>query len=171
MENAGLRIGASLAEESCGTNSVALVMRLMRPVGCLAENNFCSALQFFTSYVLPLRINEQIVGYLNVNAVNNRISQEQTMLGELQRHHLIEEYQKLNSSMDKNYLSLRLTDKQLNILKLLVRGFKEEMIIKMLDLNPGALADQKMIIYKELGMEAIPRIRIMNSNFKLMVSE
>jgi len=171
LESTGLKVGASMAEESCGTNSIALAMRLMQPVGCLSENHFCSAFQFFSSYGLPLENSGRIIGYLNVNIVNDVISEEQIMLAELQRYQLLEEYQRLANISTKRNLNLKLSDQQINILKLLVRGFKEEMITKMLDLNLDSLRDQKMIIYKELGMEMVPQIWINNAKFKLMVSE
>lgn len=71
-----LTLGISFSEESSGTNAIALACKLKQPVFLLPRHHYCHFFQEWSCYAIPLFIQKQVVGYLDVSTIDRPLAGE-----------------------------------------------------------------------------------------------
>lgn len=140
--------GASLLEESIGTNSVSLCMTLNRPVTILPHHHYCDLLSECYEYCIPLNCNKETIGYIAVVTTNQPIKPELIAITNLINYKICNEYLKFEkqSILAKNAPE-RLNDKQLEILKHMAKGLTDYAISKEMKLSVSSIKYHKHNIF------------------------
>jgi DNA-binding CsgD family transcriptional regulator len=154
--------GASLLEESIGTNAVSLCLTLNKPVNILPHHHYCDLLSECYEYCIPLDCNRETIGYIAVITTNQPIKPELIAITNLINYKICNEYLKFKnqSILDKNAPE-RLNDKQIEILKHMAKGLTDYAISKEMKLSISSVKYHKQNIYKKYnaatGTQAIVR--------------
>lgn len=154
--------GASILEESIGTNAVSLCMTLNRPVNILPHHHYCDLLSECYEYCIPLDCNKETIGYIAVITTDQPIKPELIAITNLINYKICNEYLKFEnqSILDKNAPE-RLNDKQVEILKHMAKGLTDYAISKEMKLSISSVKYHKQNIYKKYnastGTQAIVR--------------
>jgi DNA-binding CsgD family transcriptional regulator len=146
----GVIPGASLLEESVGTNSVSLCMTLNRPVNILPQHHYCDLLSECYEYCIPLDYNSETIGYIAVITTNQPIRPELIAITNLTNYKICNEYLKFEkqSILDKNAPE-RLNDKQIEILKHMAKGLTDYAISKEMKLSISSVKYHKHNIFQK----------------------
>lgn len=142
--------GASLSEESIGTNSVSLCIALNRPIRIMPQHHYCDLLSKCYEYCIPISYNYETIGYIALVSINQPIEPELIAITNLINYKICNEYPKLvkQSDLEKNDPS-RLSDKQVEILKYMSKGLTEYAISKEMRLSISTVKYHKNSIFKK----------------------
>lgn len=157
VKESGIKPGTSFAEESCGTNAISLAVELKKPVYIRPEQHYCQFLKKWYCYAIPLYIDKNIAGYLDISTIDQMMKKELTVITELLAYQIITEYEKIvrnKTESVKNEIKSQLTEQQLEILKLLVKGYTEKAIASELHLGICTIKYHKSNIFKKLGVNS-----------------
>ena len=146
--------GISFSEKKIGTNAIALAMKLKEPVSILPEHHFCYYFSEWYCYAIPLIITDQIIGYLDVSAIEKTLPEEIIAVVNLLGEKIITEYSK-KLLINENKLVKVLTSRQLGILELLTKGKAEIAIALELGISLPTVKYHKKEIYKKLDVVCI----------------
>jgi DNA-binding CsgD family transcriptional regulator len=144
--------GISVAEESIGTNAIAISMKLKKAVYTLPQHHYCDFLRALHIYCSPLWANGKMLSYLAIITFEKSIKKEMLAITDLLRYQIINEfknYEFLASSMpEKSYI--RLSDSQLSVLKLLAKGLTDKAAGIESGLSFDTIKYHKKNIFKKL---------------------
>jgi DNA-binding CsgD family transcriptional regulator len=142
--------GASLLEESIGTNAVSLCMTLNRPVNILPHHHYCDLLSECYEYCIPLDCNRETIGYISLITTNQPIKPELIAITNLINYKICNEYLKLeNQSIHYKNVPEGLNNKQVEILKYMAKGLTDYAISKEMKLSISSVKYHKQNIYKK----------------------
>jgi len=144
----------SFSEKTIGTNAISLAMKLGQVVYTLPQHHYSELLKDLFIYCVPLYVNDDVIGYLVLCRLNDKIEIELKMLADLTAYKLINELKqkKLNSSLlgDRNH---NMTKKELEILKHMASGLPEKVIASKLNISINTVKYHKKLIFKKLEVE------------------
>lgn len=142
--------GVSLAEESCGTNAVALSIKHNDSVYLSAEQHYCHFMRDWYGFAVPLQVHGKPAGFLCMSSLMHPLTRELLVLVELLAF-------KLEKSIEQNTLHLKntvqLTGVQLQILQLLSVGLTEKAVASQLNLNINTIKYHKKNIFRKLNAQ------------------
>lgn len=148
-----IREGVSFAEESCGTNAIAISMKLKKAVYTIPQHHYCDFLRTSYIYSMPLWANEKILSYLVIITTKKSIKKEMIAITELLGYQIIKEFRKYKiqktTVSENNYI--RLSNNQLSVLKLLTKGFTDKAIGIEIGLSFDTVKYHKKNIFKKLN--------------------
>lgn len=141
--------GVSLAEDSCGTNAVALAMKLGEPVYLQPEQHYCYFMRDWYGCAIPLFRANQIVGQLCVSSLQQPFSKEMLVIIEL----LAEKVQSGIQSYVPESDQVSLTDQQREILRYLSQGLPEKAVAGEMNLSIHTIKYHKKNILHQLDAQ------------------
>lgn len=155
-EEFGIIKGVSLKEESYGTNAISLFMDLKESVYLKPVDHYNHLLKRFYCYTLPLRYKDEIVGYLDVSTINKEMSKEMIAITKLLKTNITNTYIKEINLVKKEekLKKMKLTNKQLTVLKLLSQGLTEVAVANEMNLNVNTIKYHKKNIFEKFNVKS-----------------
>ncbi|MFI5360024.1 MAG: LuxR C-terminal-related transcriptional regulator [Halanaerobiales bacterium] len=150
--------GMSFREEDMGTNAISLAMHLGKGVAFSPVDHYCSIFHNWYCYAAPIIHNKEIIAYLDVSTIDEKMEKELIVIADLIINLINKElthYEGINLSEKKPEIS-KLSDKQIEVLRLLSSGMTEEMIGQKLGISINTVKYHKKKIYAVLGTNNLP---------------
>ncbi|ABR47272.1 regulatory protein, LuxR [Alkaliphilus metalliredigens QYMF] len=151
-----IKPGISFVEESYGTNAISMAIQLEKPVHMRPEEHYSEHLKGLYCFAIPLNVDDEIIGYLDVSTINQKITEEMITITELLPYKIIEEYKKQIKNIEKAFKreSSKLTTKQLQILQLMIKSYTEDEIGKELHVSINTVKYHKKSIFSKLNVRS-----------------
>ncbi|PRX20630.1 regulatory LuxR family protein [Orenia metallireducens] len=156
-DNCFLKAGISFAEDSIGTNAISLAMNLKEEIYLISEEHYCNFFKEWNCFALPIWIEGDIVGYIDISVIDSQMKDLQKGLiafGLLLRENIIQKY-KLNKEFKLLDGVLRVTKVQKEILKMTINGYTEQDIAEKLCCSNSAVKYHKKKIKNSLNTDNI----------------
>jgi transcriptional regulator of acetoin/glycerol metabolism len=158
-KESGIKLGMSFAEESCGTNAISMAMALKKPVYIRPEQHYCRILKKWYCYATPLWVNESVIGYVDVSTINQMMQKELMAIIELLSYQIGYKLKELKETEAANKVRRikvenKMNGQQLQVLKLLAKGYTEKEIAVELCLNINTVKYHKKQIFGKLGAKS-----------------
>ncbi|WP_029687970.1 LuxR C-terminal-related transcriptional regulator [Thermoanaerobacter sp. A7A] len=148
----GIRRGTSFKEESCGTNAISLAMKLKQLIYLKPEEHYCDIFKQWYCIAMPLYIDNDIVGYLDISTIKHNMADEMIGFIDLLVYKIVNEYKREMDLESQEELE-KLTDKQIEIIKKCAKGYTELAISMELGLKPSTVKYHKKEIIKKLRVK------------------
>jgi transcriptional regulator of acetoin/glycerol metabolism len=153
LDKSGFKIGTSFKEESCGTNAISLAMRLNQLVYLKPEQHYCNIFKEWYCIAIPLIIDDEIIGYLDLSTIKDNMVDEMVVIVELLAYKIVSDYIRMFGNKAKNS-RVKLTEEQLKVLKLVTKGYKDIVIAKELGISINTVNYHKRNIFKKLDVRS-----------------
>lgn len=129
VHKSGIKTGMFFTEESVGTNAISLAIKLKEPVYITLDDHYCALLKRWYCYAMPIWLNNKLVGYFDVSTIEQTISGELIVIAELMCDNIVKELEAtIQEPVRISGKNIKLTEKQLQVLKLLSQGLTEKAI-------------------------------------------
>ena len=149
----GLRVGASLAEESAGTNSVSLSLQQQEPVVLYGNQHYCSIFNDWFSVAMPVMyIDGKPLGSIAIfsfqeNKINEKLALINLMASQLINYHS-SLYRESNSrpplTVEEPKPPIQLTNRQHQVLKLFSKGKSYKEIARQLGITSPKTVEEHL---------------------------
>ncbi|MDE4543195.1 LuxR C-terminal-related transcriptional regulator [Thermoanaerobacterium sp. R66] len=153
ITDSAIRRGASFKEESCGTNAISLVMKLKQLIYLKAEEHYCDIFKQWYCIAMPLYIDNDTVGYLDISTIKHNMADEMMGFIDLLAYKIVNEYKREMDLKSQEDLE-KLTDKQIEIIKRCAKGYTELAISMELGLKLATVKYHKKEIIKKLRVKS-----------------
>lgn len=97
----GLKAGVYLTEKSCGTNAISLARELNNIILLSKDEHYCSYFQNWDCIAAPLKINNSVIGYIDISLINCCFNKELVIIVKYLISSIILEY------ITRTYLSYK----------------------------------------------------------------
>lgn len=145
-------IGMSFAENSIGTNAIALSIQLDKPIYTLPQHHYCDFLKTWYIYAMPIKSENEVRGCLAVAAVGQPLKMELIAITRLLHYQIVSEYKKVLRQRQIGVESkIEFNDKQMAILKSFARGLTDNAIALNMGLSMSTIKYHKQNIFKVLN--------------------
>ncbi|GAB6100219.1 hypothetical protein JCM16358_20980 [Halanaerocella petrolearia] len=144
--------GVSFSEESSGTNAISLAMDLKEQIYLAPEHHYCDFLQDWYCFALPLYLNRDIIGYLDVSTIRFELKKELMGIALLLRDNIIkdlESHKKVVSLQQENS-KRKVANKQIKVLKFLAQGLTEQEVARKISCSISTIKYHKKKIFDYL---------------------
>lgn len=152
LSRSGIETGSSFSEESCGTNAIALAVKLKYPVYLSPEQHFCDFFKNWHCYAVPLAVGGMIKGYLDVSTIEQAVKKELIAITRLLAEKIVNEYGAM--SFSKMGKEIKLSQQQLIVLKLISQGLTTEAIALEMGISVNTVKYHKKKVFSELGVQS-----------------
>lgn len=117
-----IKKGVYFTEKSCGTNAISLALKIKDQVRIMGDEHYCSFLQEWESIAAPIKINNNVVGYLDISAIDNHnIKKEALYLFDRLISKITLEYMK--NTIFNNKIKEKLTSTEIKVLYCAASGY------------------------------------------------
>ena len=144
-----LELGMSLSEKSVGTNAISLAKNTNKAVYIKPRDHYAAFLKEWYCFALPLRIDKEIIGYLDVSTVNKELKAEIIQVVDFLANNIIKAYKRFCVRDD-----IELSEKQREVLKYIVKDMTDYEIARELDCSISNLKKHKINLRKKLGVQS-----------------
>lgn len=139
-------------EESSGTNAIAMSMYLGNAVYTFPDHHYCEFLRKTHLYSIPLSISSKTIGYLAAATAEKNMRKELIAVTELLNYQIANEFKThsihaVPGTVDR----LKLSTKQMVVLKLIMAGMTDRAIAVETGLSFVTVRYHKKNIFKKLG--------------------
>jgi DNA-binding CsgD family transcriptional regulator len=148
-------IGISFKEEAIGTNAISMAMKLKRLVYLEPLYHYCEILKKWHCISAPIIVDEKIIGYLDVSTIERDMTEEMNVVVELLSDKIANEYKNCLKNSELVNKNIDFTDKQIKILIMLAKGYKELTISRELGIKPVTVKYHKKKIIEKLCVKSI----------------
>ena len=148
-------IGISFTEEAIGTNAISMAMKLKRSVYLEPQYHYCDILKKWHCIAAPIIVDEKIIGYLDVSTIERDMTEEMNVVVELLSDKIANEYKNCLKNSELVNKNIDFTDKQIKILIMLAKGYKELTISRELGIKPVTVKYHKKKIIEKLCVKSI----------------
>lgn len=143
----------SFAEEHCGTNAIALASKLKVAIHTIPQQHYCEFLRSSYFYSIPLWNNKNLLGFLAIVCLEEKMQNELFVITDLLGYRIENEFMGSYSTVIASKRSqVKLSDKQLNILRLLATGKPDKAIASYAGLKICTIKYHKKNIFKRLDV-------------------
>ncbi|AEM77941.1 LuxR family transcriptional regulator [Thermoanaerobacter wiegelii] len=156
IKDSGFKPGVSFKEESCGTNAISMAMRLKRLVYIRPQEHYCNIFKRWYCIASPITTKDgEIIGYIDISTIDKKIANEIVMVIKLLGEKIANEYEKRVREEELNKIKIKLNDKQMKILTLEAKGYKELAIAEALRIEVVTVKYHKRKIVEKLEAKNI----------------
>ncbi len=153
-DNSSIHIGACLEESVSGTNSIALAMRLKSSIYTLPHHHYCLFLKKWHIFSELLIIDKNIEGYLALFSTEH-LTNEFVLITKLLAYKISNETKNLKNDCTITINDgIRLTPRQLGVLKMIARGETDMLVALKMGINVGTIRYHKTNIFAKLKVES-----------------
>lgn len=146
-----LKEGISLAEESIGTNAIALAIKLREKFNTQPQHHYCSFFGKMHLFAVPVCVKDNLIGSLAVTTIGQPIEKELIIITELLGYQLSREMESVYRYDAKIQISeIDFNNKQLSVLKLLARGLTEKAVAVEIGVSINTVRYHKKAIFRKL---------------------
>lgn len=153
-DDSSISIGICFDENLVGTNSIALTAKLKRNIYTLPDYHYCSFLEKWHLFSVPLNIGGKFEGCLTLASFGEPISDEMALITDLFSYKMTNELKNIRNKTDTTKSTIHLTKKQLNILKILASGKTGVATGMTMGISLGTVRYHKNNIFKKLNVES-----------------
>jgi len=153
LDKSGFKIGTSFKEESCGTNAISLAMRLNQLVYLEPEQHYCNIFKEWYCIAIPLIVDDEIIGYLDLSTIKDSMVDEMMVVVELLAYKIVSDYVSMVGNKVNNS-KVKLTEEQLEVLKLVTKGYKDIAIAEELGISINTINYHKRNIFRKLDVRS-----------------
>lgn len=152
VERSGLKEGVYLTEASCGTNAVAMAMESGKTVYLNEEAHYCHFLQNWKSVSAPIKLGNEVAGYLGLFIFHNRHDQQLLILFELLLTRIMINYRERHLNLlQRISRKVALSEQQKQVLKLSAMGYSIREISRKLYISQATVKYHRMKVCEQLG--------------------
>lgn len=169
MKEAEIIQGLSFSEESLGTNAISLAKHIKEPVYLEPGQHYCLSFQKWYCFALPLQVNNDIVGYLDVSTIKEPLKKELIAITELLEYQIGTEYKYMSENRRGDSDVFALTENQKQALKLLAEGMTEEAVAKEVNRSLNTIKYYKREIFKKLDVSSTREAIIKALKYKILL--
>lgn len=149
-----LRTGMSFNDRSIGTNAITEAMRRNAPVYLSPLQHESPLLRSWHCFSTPLFFKKRCIGYLDVSTINSHLKRELIAVTKLLPQQLMNLYQERHNTMNQEAsCSIQLTDRQLDVLRLISGGLTVKAIAITLRIRECTVNHHKKVIFEKLGVQ------------------
>lgn len=151
-----IKTGMSFAEESSGTNAISMAIHLQDPIYITPEEHYCEIFKKWYCYAVPLCLENELVGYLDISTINHKMKKELIAIGELLPYKIMQDYKKQMKASEKKCktIAVNFTRRQSIILDHLAKGYTGQEIATELCISINTVNYHKKIIFNKLGVQS-----------------
>jgi transcriptional regulator of acetoin/glycerol metabolism len=148
----GIKEGDYLSEVSCGTNAISVAKEAKRRIYLEGEEHYCQILRKLGCIAEPIRINNQIIGYLDISITRGQIIKKQELLFDLLFNYVVCQLRRQATYVESD-LEKELDELKSEILELSANGCKIKEISNKLHLSESNVKYQRKKIREILEAE------------------
>lgn len=153
-----ISVGMSFREEDIGTNAVSMAIRMGKGVSLTPDDHYCYIFHNWYCYAAPIILNGEVIAYLDISTIDEKMEKELIVITNLIISLINKE---LNYCKDFNTSGIntkisKLSDKQIEVLRLLSSGMTEERVGEELRISVNTVKYHKKKIYAVLGTNNLP---------------
>lgn len=152
LSRSGIETGSSFSEESCGTNAIALAVKLKHPVYLSPEQHFCDFLKSWYCYAVPLEVGGEIKGYLDISTIEQAMKRELIAITKLLAEKIVNKYSA--TGFPEKSEEIKLNVQQLTVLKLIAKGLTTEAVALETGVSVNTVKYHKKIVFRELEVQS-----------------
>jgi len=161
--------GICFAECVSGTNAIPFAEKFRESVYTLPLHHYCSFLKQWHLFSVPLFINDKFEGCLTFASISDPIKNEKLLITELLSDIIVLELKDtLNRQVCSETKTVRLTKKQIEILKLIATGNTDINTAIDKGVSLGTVRYHKTNIFKKLNVESSTQAVIKALKLKLI---
>ncbi|TCZ74661.1 LuxR family transcriptional regulator [Paenibacillus albiflavus] len=149
-----IRLGMYFTEKSCGVNAISEAMSCSGPIYLRPEQHENAFFHTWHCFSTPLTIDGENIGFLDVSTVNEDMKTELIAIAKLLSEHLLSGYRSRITSQVDGDCSIKLTDRQLHVLKLIAQGHTVKSIALIMKIKECTVNHHKKIIFDKLGVRS-----------------
>lgn len=154
----GVKTGVSFEEESVGTTAISVCKKTQKPAFLFPEQHFAKFMKNFYTYAYPVCFDQDVSCFLGVVSEENLLARGLMAIVELLAHNITNECLRLKYNDGLNEYSgmntINMNEKQLEVLKMSCKGYKEERIAKTLGVTLNTVKYHKKRIFKLLDVQS-----------------
>lgn len=136
VQQRGLDIGASLAEQDAGTTASSLAVRLRGPAVINGDEHFCHAFRDWCCIAVPVNDgNGGLLGSLDLSVHDHDCEVGEKLAVAYSLSRALTEFDRSSASLGASALVVQLTDRQQQVLKLFAEGLSYKQIAKQLNVT------------------------------------
>jgi len=160
IKQLGIIKGMSFAEEDCGTNAIAMALKLKVQLYMMPEYNYSDFFKKVYCFAAPIFANEKdLCGCFAVMAVELPIKMQLMAIAELLLYRISKEIAQPATAMEEQKECVNLKDNHKQILKLLASGLSDKLIAAEIKRSINTVRYHKRVIFEKLNavnsMEAV----------------
>lgn len=144
--------GASLVEESCGSNAINLALRLRKSIYFKPEFHYCDLFSDWYCFAIPLITAEGVKGCLDLSLKGRRMQKEMIGITKLLASNITNE---LHYSHGKSTIQAVLTKQQISILELFAKGLTGAAAALEMKLSENTIKYHRKQIFQKLAVQSI----------------
>lgn len=164
-----IKPGICLAEAVSGTNAIPFAERFRKSVYTLPLHHYCSFLKEWHLFSIPLIINDKFEGCLTFASISEPIKNEKLLITELLSYIIVLELKDTkNNPICLERKPVRLTKKQLEILRLIAAGNTDINTAIDIGVSLGTVRYHKNNIFKKLNVESSTQAVVKALKLKLI---
>lgn len=153
--NSPIRLGFNFSEDNYGVNAISETMRVQGPVYLTPEQHESPYFQSWHCFATPLIVEGKLVGYLDVSTINEEMKGELIAIAKLISINMLDCYAKAAPAHELGISSESvLTDRQLDVLKLISEGHTVKSIAVKLHIKESTVNHHKKVIFERLGVQS-----------------
>lgn len=149
-----IRLGMCFSEKSCGVNAISEAMSCSGPIYLRPEQHENAFFHTWHCFSTPLTIGNKNIGFLDVSTVNEDMKTELIAIAKLLPEHILSGYHNKITKQTDEQCSIKLTDRQLHVLKLIAHGHTVKSIALTLEIKECTVNHHKKIIFDKLGVQS-----------------
>ncbi|WP_342439925.1 LuxR C-terminal-related transcriptional regulator [Paenibacillus sp. FSL L8-0436] len=149
-----IHLGMLFTEDHCGVNAISEAIAQGCPVYLLPEDHVNPFFKDWHCFSIPLIINQEIIGYLDVSTINADMKSELIAIAKLIPADMLINYQDQLVNQAAEQLSAQLSERQLNVLELISQGLTGKAIASELKIKESTVNHHKKIIFDKLDVRS-----------------
>lgn len=154
VKRSPIRLGMYFTEKSCGVNALSEAMSCSSPIYLKPEQHGHPYFQTWHCFSTPLSIGGKNIGFLDVSTVNEDMKTELIAITKLLPETLLSAYRSRISNQADEQCSIKLTDRQMHVLKLIAQGHTVKSIALKMKIKECTVNHHKKIIFDKLGVQS-----------------
>ncbi|MEK4064673.1 MULTISPECIES: LuxR C-terminal-related transcriptional regulator [Paenibacillus] len=149
-----IHLGMLFTEDHCGVNAISEAIAQGCPVYLPPEDHENSFFKDWHCFSIPLIVNQEIIGYLDVSTINADMKSELIAIAKLIPADMLINYQDQLVNQAAEQLSAQLSERQLNVLELISQGLTGKAIASELKIKESTVNHHKKIIFDKLDVRS-----------------
>ncbi|MEK4508808.1 LuxR family transcriptional regulator [Paenibacillus anaericanus] len=154
MSGSPIDLGMYFSEKSCGVNAISEAIKHNAPVYLPPEEHGSPYFKDWHCFSTPLNIGRKNIGYLDVSTINADMKSELVAIAKLIPAHMLSSYQEQHSAQLFEQYAIKLTERQLKVLRLISQGLTVKAIAIKLNIKECTVNHHKKIIFDKLGVQS-----------------
>ncbi|MNE51934.1 transcriptional regulator NarL [compost metagenome] len=149
-----IRLGMFFTRQSCGVNAISEAMLQKGPVYLRPEQHEHPFFKTWHCFSTPLMLGDEVIGYLDISTIDSEMKSELIAITSLIPEHILSRYIEQMSKQASEPTDVKLTARQLGVLRLISQGDTVKSIAQQLGIKECTVKHHKKVIFSKLGAQS-----------------